>query len=322
MSRKTANNSTGCTDMIENRNICKPILIMLAILIAVQLLAIAITPPINDVFENGNISKPLENMSQSGFDPDIFVFLFVIMIYTVLMILAIRSKNARLLNGLILLSMGICICYVLIISLWEMRYVANTPLIALISTGAILLLMKTYPKWYIIDLICILICAGIGTIYGLSMNIPTAIFFLIVMAVYDIISVYKTRHMELLAQAMVSIKAPLIFVLPRFGNRSAGKDNDSTQSGEGRMAHPFFLGLGDAIIPTMLVVSAYNPNSASFIGPLPALGAMIGTYVGFIILMTALSNRMHAGLPFLNGGAIIGYLLAYIISGGGFSWFM
>jgi presenilin-like A22 family membrane protease len=134
------------------------------------------------------------------------------------------------------------------------------------------------------------------------------------MAVYDIISVYKTRHMELLAQAMVSIKAPLIFVLPRLSNRSAGKNNHSAQSGEGKMAHPLFLGLGDAIIPTMLVVSAYNPNSVSYMGPLPALGAMIGTYIGFIILMTALSDRMHAGLPFLNGGAIIGYLLACTIS--------
>ena len=154
------------------------------------------------------------------------------------------------------------------------------------------------------------------------MNIPTAIFFLIVMAVYDIISVYKTGHMELLAQAMVSIKAPLIFVLPSPGNCSSGENNDSAQSGEGKMVHPLFLGLGDAIIPTMLVVSAYSPNSASFMGPLPALGAMIGTYVGFIILMTALSDRMHAGLPFLNGGAIIGYLLACIISGSGFSWSM
>ena len=300
--------------MLDNRNIHKPVLIMLAILVAVQLLAIAITPQINDVFESGNIPKPLESASSADINPDIIIFLFIIMTYTVLLILAVRSKNARLLNGLILLSMGICICYVLMISLMEMPGVEMAPLIALIATVATLLLMKKYPKWYIIDLICILVCAGIGTIYGLSMNIPTAIFFLIIMAVYDIISVYKTRHMELLAQAMIRIKAPLIFVMPRPGNRNAGKDNNSAQSGEGKMVHPLFLGLGDAIIPTMLVVSAYNPNSASFMGPLPALGAMIGTYVGFIILMTALSDRMHAGLPFLNGGAIIGYLLARIIS--------
>ncbi|MDD4652150.1 MAG: presenilin family intramembrane aspartyl protease [Methanothrix sp.] len=314
-----ASNSTGRIGMIENRNIRKPVLIMLAILIAVQILAIAITPPINEVFENGNASRPLGNNSSPGISFDILIFLFVILVYTVIMIQAVRLKNARLLNGLILLSMGICICYVLIINLMEMAGADMAPLIALIATVAILLLMKTYPKWYIIDLICILVCAGIGTIYGISMNIPTAIFFLIVMAVYDIISVYKTRHMELLAQAMVSIKAPLIFVLPGLSNRSAGKNNNSAQSGEGKMNYPLFLGLGDAIIPTMLVVSAYNPTSLYYMGPIPALGAMIGTYVGFIILMTALSDRMHAGLPFLNGGAIIGYLLAYIISGSGFS---
>jgi presenilin-like A22 family membrane protease len=292
---------------------------MLVILIAVQLLAIAITQPIKEGIDSGETPQPLNNPSSSDISNDIIIFVIVIMTYTALLILTIKSRNAWLLNGLILLSMGICIFYVLMIYLLEMLGVASTPLNALITTVAILLLMKTYPRWYVIDMICILICAGISTIYGLSMNIHTAIFFLIVMAVYDVISVYKTRHMELLAQAMIKIKAPLIFVLPRTKSKShsPGKHNDSAQSDDGKMAQPFFLGLGDAIIPTMLVVSAYNPNSGSFMGPLPVLGAMLGTYLGFIILMTALSDRMHAGLPFLNGGAILGYLLGCILSGSG-----
>jgi presenilin-like A22 family membrane protease len=76
------------------------------------------------------------------------------------------------------------------------------------------------------------------------------------------------------------------------------------------------LGLGDVIIPTILVISAYlQPlNSGPSITAFPVLGTMLGTYLGFIILMTALSDRMHAGLPFLNGGAILGFFLGCILS--------
>jgi len=84
-----------------------------------------------------------------------------------------------------------------------------------------------------------------------------------------------------------------------------------------------FIGLGDAVIPTVLVASA-----AFFIdsGPtlavlgvsanLPALGAIAGTMVGLAVLLwLVLKGRAHAGLPLLNGGAIAGYLFGALISG-------
>ncbi|MFC6717628.1 presenilin family intramembrane aspartyl protease PSH [Natrialbaceae archaeon GCM10025810] len=83
-----------------------------------------------------------------------------------------------------------------------------------------------------------------------------------------------------------------------------------------------FIGLGDAVIPTILVASA-----ASFleVGTLdvpvlavnvPALGAIVGTITGLLVLMyMVLQGRPHAGLPLLNGGAITGYLLGALASG-------
>ncbi len=47
---------------------------------------------------------------------------------------------------------------------------------------------------------------------------------------------------------------------------------------------------------------------------MPALGAMIGTLVGYAAL-TRLAGRgtPHAGLPFLNSGAIIGFVIGYVV---------
>lgn len=83
-----------------------------------------------------------------------------------------------------------------------------------------------------------------------------------------------------------------------------------------------FIGLGDAIIPTVLVASAAffvdAPTVAlPFIAPtVPALTAMAGTIAGLLALLWLVSKgRAHAGLPLLNGGAIAGYLVGALLSG-------
>jgi len=81
-----------------------------------------------------------------------------------------------------------------------------------------------------------------------------------------------------------------------------------------------FIGLGDAVIPSVLVASAafFAPTDiATVLGiPLPALSAMVGTCVGLAILLwMVLKGRAHAGLPLLNGGTIAGYLVGATAAG-------
>jgi presenilin-like A22 family membrane protease len=42
---------------------------------------------------------------------------------------------------------------------------------------------------------------------------------------------------------------------------------------------------------------------------------MIGTYLGFVLLSFTSRDKPQAGLPFLNGGAILGFLAGVMISG-------
>ncbi|MFC7059685.1 presenilin family intramembrane aspartyl protease PSH [Halovenus salina] len=84
-----------------------------------------------------------------------------------------------------------------------------------------------------------------------------------------------------------------------------------------------FIGLGDAVIPTVLVASAaFFAESGSDISlgvasaPLPAVTSMVGILAGLIVLLwMVLKGRAHAGLPLLNGGAIAGYLAGALWSG-------
>jgi presenilin-like A22 family membrane protease len=81
-----------------------------------------------------------------------------------------------------------------------------------------------------------------------------------------------------------------------------------------------FMGLGDIVIPSLLIVSALSflPATESGIGIagniLVGIGTMIGILVGFSILMTyVMKGNPQAGLPLLNSGAIIGYLVTYLL---------
>ncbi|MFC7323899.1 presenilin family intramembrane aspartyl protease PSH [Halorubrum rutilum] len=84
----------------------------------------------------------------------------------------------------------------------------------------------------------------------------------------------------------------------------------------------FFIGLGDAVIPAVLVASAATFSPAAGLAVpllgvnLPALLAMVGSLAGLLVLMSwVIEGRPHAGLPLLNGGAIGGYLIGSVAAG-------
>jgi presenilin-like A22 family membrane protease len=84
-----------------------------------------------------------------------------------------------------------------------------------------------------------------------------------------------------------------------------------------------FMGLGDVIFPGMLVVSAltFLPDGDGYFGlSVPmfvALGTLVGGLVGYFTLMSYVAmGRPQAGLPLLNGGSILGYLVAGLLSVG------
>jgi presenilin-like A22 family membrane protease len=234
--------------------------------------------------------------------------MFFILVFTALILIAIRLKLGWILGVFILVSIAVSIYYVLAAFMM--------PWLALVPTLAVLLLLRYYPEWYVIDAFGILVCAGISSLFGVSMTIMPTLLLLVVLAIYDAISVYKTRHMVSLANGVIKTKAPLLFVVPKSRDYSFRKDvNVSSEEGQKRGA--FFLGLGDAIIPTILVISAsVSLPAAQFYGiNLPVLGAMLGTYLGFLFLMTTSRDKPQAGLPFLNSGVIFGFLVGCLASG-------
>jgi presenilin-like A22 family membrane protease len=198
----------------------------------------------------------------------------------------------------------------------------NTPCFIAVVIAVILgILLFKYPEWYIVDFIGIVVAAGVCAIIGISLAVLPILVLLVILAIYDAISVYKTKHMVDLADKVVDWHLPILLVIPKTWSYSFIKQKGlKKQIEDGEEREAMFMGLGDIIIPGTLAISAFtflNPISswADLTGNfIVAIGVLIGTLFGFVALMRyVLKGNPQAGLPLLNSGAIIGYLITYYL---------
>jgi presenilin-like A22 family membrane protease len=194
--------------------------------------------------------------------------------------------------------------------------IANIVVLVL-SVLATALLYK-YPEWYVIDALGILIGAGVASIFGVSLDVWPVVILLLLLAVYDAISVYKTKHMITLAEGVIDLKTPILFVIPKRRDYSFIRDGIG-KLGDGGERAAFIIGMGDLIMPSILVVSANVFVKGAKLGGIiniPALGAIIGSLAGLCVLLYfVMSGKPQAGLPPLNGGTILGFLVGLALMG-------
>ncbi len=242
-------------------------------------------------------------------------FILLIIGFTAVVLIVIRFGGKRLVYIVMLAAVAITMYYVLDgIFRWyhpasnSVLYIYGIELNtwALVITSLLTIMLHRYPEWYVVDVTGLMLSGGAAAIFGISLIPPLVIVLMILLAFYDAISVYKTRHMVSLAESVVDMNVPILFVLPRKRDFSMLRKNTrGLGSGDA-----LFMGLGDAVIPTILVVSVY----VSYDSMIPALCALAGTLAGYTAL-TRLAGRgkPHAGLPFLNSGAIIGFFIGLLI---------
>ncbi|MBN1280555.1 MAG: hypothetical protein JXA00_02795 [Candidatus Thermoplasmatota archaeon] len=233
---------------------------------------------------------------------------------TILILIIAKFWKKRLIQLIILFAVGYTSFYIFIplLSLVTSDDLLILLVSILLAVCLVVLLVK-YPEWYVIDLCGIIIGAGAVALFGISLSILLVLLLLIGLAVYDAISVYKTKHMIDLADTVMDLKLPVLLVVPKIRHYSLLKETkrlkEQLKDGEEREA--FFMGLGDVVMPGILVTAAY----INIQNGLPvALCTLLGTLIGFLVLMTfVLKGKPQAGLPLLCGGAILGYVLSSIV---------
>jgi presenilin-like A22 family membrane protease len=287
-----------------------PFFAMPLLLIAVEVGALALSRPVQaagiSAFEDpSSVTNPL-------------IFLFVLLAFTAFLLVLIRYGQKKIISLVIAISILLTFGYIFSAVLF-MAFGASdaaTALMVILSVAATILLYK-FPEWYVIDTLGVLIAAGVASIFGVSLEVLPVVILLIILAIYDAISVYKTKHMITLADGVIDLKTPIMFVIPKRRNYSFIREGVGRLE-EGGERTAFIMGMGDLIMPSILIVSANV-----FIGGtrlfglinLPALGAVIGSLGGLVVLLFFVSSgKPQAGLPPLNGGTLIGFAAAWAIS--------
>lgn len=120
--------------------------------------------------------------------------------------------------------------------------------------------------------------AGAGAVFGFTFSFTAALFFLLLLALYDYISVYKTKHMVAMANEIV--KRDMAFTISAEHVYPFGKKSRLD------------LGTGDISLPIMVEVAAYS------ISPVLSLFAFGGAVIGALFVLFIAWKR-HTVLPAL-----------------------
>lgn len=282
-----------------------PMVAMAGIILLVQVFALFLAAPMQ--------AEDMVAFEDPTATSNSLYYIGIILVFTFMLLVAIKRNMKWIIQLVILLAVASTLYYVLyaLLSTTSVSDTTNNAISIFLSVGATVVLYK-FPEWYVIDILGLMIGAGAAAIFGISLAIIPTIVLLVLLAVYDAISVYKTKHMIALADGVMDLKLPILFVIPKhlgYSFRTEKFDKEGEREA-------FFMGLGDAVMPTILVVSAYMfIEHAGFIS-YPALGAMIGTVIGFFALgIFVMKGKPQAGLPFLNSGVILGYVVGCLLSG-------
>ncbi len=247
-------------------------------------------------------------------------YIAAVILFTVAILYIIKKHRENLVRVIFLGA----VVYTIFFVFWIMFTGFVDGLLALVIAVAVTAAMTYYlakrPEWYVIDAAGIIMSVGVIGIFGISLGILPVLVLLIVLAVYDAVAVYGTKHMVSLADGVTQMRLPILLVIPKKrGYSYLDQKPLKQQLEEGGERDAMFMGLGDIIIPGVLVTSAFSFLAEVDFGGLTgnlvvALGTLLGSLLGFALLMRfVLTGNPQAGLPLLNGGAIAGYVVTYLV---------
>ena len=288
-----------------------------------------------------------EGASKGGY---IAMEMMFILIFTVAIIWLARKGLDYIIKGIVIFALGMSLFYILLPYISLLYYLLGTSssdlilFTTIVASVALMVLLVKFPEWYVVNTVGILVGAGVITLIGVSFVPVLIIAFMIAAAIYDHWAVNSSKHMLELADTMIKNKLPVLLVAPKERGYSFIEEEESVMQSEpaehmdwddpapnikpkkgGRDA--LFMGLGDVIFPGMLVISAVSflPETGAEISTIwgipmygdqlaVGLGTLFGGLCGYVALMTQVARgQAQAGLPMLNGGSILGYLISGII---------
>lgn len=227
------------------------------------------------------------------------VWLFgYIIAFTAVMLLAIKIFRGRLLYILFKIFEGIAIFGT---SMLVFSSFVNS-IIVLVPSAILVMLRNIYAKnIWLRNLTSVLATAGAGALMGVSLGVLPVLVFMFLLAFYDIIAVFKTKHMVRLAEAITKKNLSFTYALPT-------------------PEHTFELGTGDMVVPLMFAASVMGASRKVHIFPFylfPPMLILAASLLGLLWTINYCAKKPGRALPALPPQTVLMALawLAFAIAG-------
>lgn len=306
----------------------KSILFIVTLFLTINLLGLYIGTVYIDAIKSDIAEQPEIIPGVSSNDPQISLYLFGYMIAVtafMLFLIKIRKRVVFGLEGLVVfVSSWTTFLFLLPFALQDAWLIAISPLIFalgnfgdiavfLFGLNSIMALALTAwkvfrPSIFSQNVAALFTGPGVGALMGLSLGIVPSIIFMIILSVYDFVSVFITKHMITMAKAVTERPTAFTIAAPH----EFKKATYVPLKGVKKKAHVFQLGMGDVIIPLMFSVSILNGFTIFH-----SLITMAGSAIALIALSMIITRKPMAlpALPFVCSGALAGYILSLFLLG-------
>lgn len=263
-------------------------------LIAISLLAAAVAA--RSAMTAAGVEEVATRASSSAWS-----FLAVFAAMTFLVVLFLRSARVTKLFGAMF-------AVAILSGIGHAALTLAGPGIAVIAVSLCAVIYYRNPSVLAYDAVLAFGMAGVAAAVGIGFREEALLVIMSLLAVYDVIAVYGTKHMVRLGRTMLRRKVFFAMILPE---RPSGlKTRTADVSRGGGFA---FLGTGDLILPALLVASSAVTRGFSGTWPIVA-GAAVGLLVMNAIFLSQKIRKPMPALPPIAVGAIVGYLISTLIS--------
>lgn len=164
----------------------------------------------------------------------------------------------------------------------------------------------------------VFIYGGLASVFVPIINIFAAFMLLLIISVYDIIAVWKTKHMVKLAEFQTNSRVfsgLMIHYKKEGAKKEAPTASQKTQKAKG--ANVAVLGGGDMGFPLIfagVVMKGLMLEETVTAGFLKTSIIPVTTAIAlFILLMKGQQNKYYPAMPFLSIGAVIGYFIIQLL---------
>jgi presenilin-like A22 family membrane protease len=150
--------------------------------------------------------------------------------------------------------------------------------------------------------------AGAGALLGASFGVVPSLLFLVMLCVYDFVSVFITKHMIHLARELT--KTPMAFTIASPHEFKKAKYFRIKGRTKRKKVHVFQLGVGDIVIPMMFSISLLRSFTI-----VSSILSIIGSTVALLLLIYHMSNHPRAlpALPFITVGTLAGFMISMLL---------